>query len=195
MRSKLVLLVCFLTLPVMAFVEVKSTSANGDVQFEAIGKPSMLKIKGKGEGAVSNLKIDQGKLNGEIHFKLATLDSGIGLRDEHMKAKYLQVKENPEAILIFKDFALPATWSSKNPVLGETEFSGTLKLHGIEKPIKGTFQIEDSKLKSHAYFEIKITDFGIDIPSYLGVKVADLVKISVNFVTMSLTEVKADVKK
>lgn len=169
-------------------VQIKASATQGDVQFEAVGKPSMLKIKGKGEGAVTALKLDQNKLNGEIEFKLETLNSGIGLRDEHMKEKYLHVPAFPKAVLSFKDFTLPATWSLAKPTLTETPFTATLKLHGVEKPVQGTFVIENEKLKSQAHFEIKLSDFGIDIPNYLGVKVADVVKIEVNFYSMDVVK-------
>lgn len=175
-----------------AAIEVKSTPADGDVQFDAIGKPAMIKIKGKGEGAVADLKIDQGKLNGTVSFKLETLDTGMNMRNEHMKEKYLNVKTFPTAVLTFKDFALPASFSAKNPVLKETDFSGMMKLHGIEKEIKGKFEIVNDKLAGHANYEIKLSDFGIDIPTYLGVKVADIVKVSVNFEKMNLTETKTE---
>lgn len=179
----------------IAAIEIKTTSANGDVQFEATGKPSMLKIKGLGEGAIADLKVDKGLLSGTVRFKLSTLDSGIELRDKHMKEKYLQTGEFPEAILTFKNFSLPANWDAKNPVLKETEFQGTLKLHGIEKPISGHFQIADSKMKMQSDFELNLSDYNIDIPTYLGIKVADTVKVQVHFNTMNVSESGAKTKK
>lgn len=175
-----------------AAVEVKTAPSQGDVQFEAIGKPSMVKIKGKGEGAVAALTVDQGKVNGDIRFKLETLNTGIGMRDDHMKEKYLQVKEHPEAVVTFKDVAIPAAWSVKSPVLPETDFKAQMKLHGVEKEISGKLQIENAKLTGRANFEIKLSDFNIDIPTYLGVKVADIVKVSVNFTAMDATEKKSE---
>lgn len=172
-----------------AAIEIKTTSTQGDVQFDAIGKPSMLKIKGKGEGPIASLKIEGDVLNGDLKFNMTTLNSGIDLRDEHMKEKYLQVKEHPQATLTFKDFKMPAGWSLKNPTVKEAAFNGTMKLHGVEKPVTGTFQIDNEKLAGHANFDLNLSDFAIEIPSYLGVKVADTVKVAVNFTEMTASEI------
>jgi len=176
-----------------AMIEIKTTPGQGDVQFDAIGKPSMLKIKGKGEGAVAQLQIENSVLNGTLKFKMETLNTGIDLRDEHMKEKYLQVKQYPEATLTFKDFKLPESWTLKSPTVKELTFAATLTLHGVEKPVAGTFVIENQKLAGHANFEIKLSDFNIEIPNYLGVKVADVVKIVVTFTQMDAHEVAAAV--
>ncbi len=161
------------------------TSNTGAVDFEAVGKPSMVKIKGHGEGATSNLILDANKLNGTVSFKLDSLKTGIDMRDAHMKEKYLNTKKNPEAVVSFENLVLPATWSLQKPATTETAFSGKLKLNGIEKPVTGIFSIEDTKLKTTAAFEIKLSDFNIDIPVYLGVKVADIVKVKVAFDKMN----------
>ena len=171
-----------------AAIEVKSTAVNGKVLFEATGRPSMIKIKGEGEGAVSNLQLNQNKISGEIFFKLESLKTGIGLRDEHLKEKYLQVKTNPVARLTIKELVLPAAWSLQNATVVETAFHAILNLHGVEKEITGVYNIESGQLKSSAQFEIKLSDFNIDIPVYLGVKVADVVKINVFFDKMNLSK-------
>lgn len=179
----------------LAATKIQTTPTQGKVEFEAIGRPSLLKIKGLGEGAVANLIIDAGKLNGDIKFKLSTLTTGIDLRDEHMKTKYLQVGEFPEAVLTFKDFVLPAAWSVKNPKIVNSSFKGILKLHGVEKDLTGNFTIEDSTFKSFAKFDVKLSDFKIDIPNYLGVKVADVVNVVVTFNQMTAVESVPAAKK
>ncbi|MBC7466671.1 MAG: YceI family protein [Bdellovibrio sp.] len=197
--AKTLLIVSALAVNAAAATDIKTTPAQGDVQFDAIGKPSMIKIKGKGEGAVAALKVDNNTLNGDFKFNVDSLTTGMGVRDDHMKNKYLQVKDFPQATLTLKDFKLPATWNLKNAVVKQADFSGTLKLHGVEKPIKGTFQIDNEKLAGVANFELNISDYGIEIPSYLGVKVTDTVKVAVTFTEMTATEVasaaapKADV--
>lgn len=164
-----------------AIVEIKPIAEEGQVSFEAIGKPSMLKIKGQGAGVEGQFKIDQGKISGQVIFKLETLKTGIKLRDEHMKEKYLQVKQYPESTLTLEKMILPNHFSITNPMTADSEFVGILDLHGIKKEIKGRFKVENEKLVTTADFEIKLSDFNIDIPTYLGVKVADVVKVHVTF--------------
>lgn len=160
-------------------VELKTTPGNGKVQFEAVGRPAMVKIKGQAEGPQSSLTIQKGLLSGELTFPLKSLDTGIDLRNEHMKEKYLEIGKYPEARLKIKDLQLPEGWSPQNATLKEFPFKGILNLHGVEKEINGVVSVSDS-LKAEAQFEIKISDFKIDIPSYLGVTVADRVTVLVS---------------
>lgn len=173
---------------VHAVIEVRSVPVSGKVEFEAIGRPAMLKIKGQGEGAISNLQLNQNKISGEITFNLNSLKTGIGLRDEHMKEKYLQVKNNPVAKLTLSEFQLPSNWTLQNPALSNATFRAKLMLHGIEREISGVYAIESGQFKSSAQFEIRLSDFNIDIPVYLGIKVADVVKINVLFDKMNLAK-------
>lgn len=171
-----------------ALTEIKTVPTAGRIQFEAVGRPSMIKIKGEGEGASSSLQLNQNKISGEFLFKLESLKTGIDLRDEHMKEKYLQIKNNPVARLTFTNFQLPAGWTLQNAALTGAPFRAKLFLHGIEREIAGVFNIESAQLKSSAQFEIQLSDFKIDIPNYLGVKVADSVKINVSFDKMNLAQ-------
>lgn len=153
--------------------------AQGAVQIEAVGRPAMVKIKGKGEGPQGTLKVNGSVVSGEVKFALNTLDTGIDLRNEHMKEKYLETGKHPVATLTIKEVAIPAGWSKEKPQVAETAFKGELTLHGEKRPVEGLFEITgDKELK--AKMELKISDYKIDIPSYLGVTVADTVKIQIN---------------
>jgi hypothetical protein len=55
-------------------------------------------------------------------------------------------------------------------------FSGTLELHGKSVPINGEFSVDEKNL-AQAEFKIKLSDFDIKIPEYLGITVAELVTI------------------
>ena len=190
MKNKIIVFISvFLTIVIAAAeTEVKTNASQGQVQFEATGKPAMIKIKGQGEGAQANLKVVEQKISGELIFNIKSLKTGIELRDEHMKTKYLQAEDFPQARLSIKDLALPATWSVKNPVIKDQEFKGLLKLHGVEKEVSVKFSVESNRLNGQAQFEVRLSDFSIDIPEYLGVKVADTVKVIVSFNEMSVGE-------
>ncbi len=177
-----------------ANVAIKSVAPNhGKVEFQAIGKPSMLKIKGLATGAVADLKVVDQKISGTITFDLNNLKTGIEMRDEHMKDKYLQVKEKDYAttVLTFKEFQIPLGWSAVDAKVGSWTFQATLRLHGVEKVITGTYAIGSNKLDTVAQFDVKLSDYGIDIPTYLGVKVADVVNITVDFAQLAATEIAA----
>ncbi len=189
---KLILMGLIFCSVTQASVQIISDAKHSEVHFEAIGKPSMLKIKGEGATVMANFTIDQDKVTGTAKINLALLSTGIDMRDEHMKEKYLQVKQFPEALLKINNLTLPKNFSLKSPVVNDVKFVEQLDLHGVQKEVEGLFKITNEKLSTEADFEIKLSDFNIDIPTYMGVKVADVVKIHINLNQM---DVQGDVKK
>lgn len=159
--------------------EIRMEPSAGTVAFEAMGRPNFLVINGKGEGVSANLKISNSKLSGEASFRLDSLKTGIDLRDQEMKEKYLEIKNYPVARLVFSEFQMPAGWSVKNPKVVTSSFRGKFFLHGVEREITGLYTIDSTLSKTTAKFEIKLSDFKIQLPVYLGIKVADFVKVSV----------------
>ena len=181
-------LLVFFTMPAFALAApVKLKPEGGSVEALAVGKPTFIKIRGKGAPATGELQVDGKKAKGNFEFKVATLDTGIELRNEHMRDKYLQVKEHPNAKLEIVNLELKEEWKAANPKLSETPFDGQLTLHGVTKPVKGKFTVGAQK-DVRAGFKIKLSDFNIEIPKYLGVTVADEVEVDVNIA--SLKEVK-----
>lgn len=137
---------------------------NPKVEFTATGRPAMIKIKGEGNG----LKIkSEDARSGSFQFELATLKTGIKTRDEHMKNKYLEIGKFPVAEFSFKEFD-PAQ-----------SLVGRLKLHGVEQNVP--VRITKSGAHYLAEFEIKLSDFQIELPSFAGIKVADLVRVTTEF--------------
>lgn len=186
--EKYLILTIILLSNVSLSAEIKSIPSAGKVEFEAVGRPSMIKIKGAGEGVTTNLKVNVNKISGDVSFKLATLTTGIELRDEHMRDKYLHVKDFPEAKIVFNEFQMPAGWTVKTPKVVTSSFRGKLILHGVEREITGLYTIDPTQLKSTASFEVKLSDFKIDVPVYLGVKVADIVKVNVSIDKINITQ-------
>jgi hypothetical protein len=106
---------------------------------------------------------------------LKTLQTGIGLRDNHMKNKYLEVERGP-------DFSHARLANLRLERLdGKTTFQGVLTLHGQTKPVTGTADIkpEGDGYRVTASFPVRVSEFGIPEPSYLGVGVKDEVIVRV----------------
>lgn len=155
----------------------------GRTEFVAVGKPAMLKIRGETQGPQGNLTFKDVKVSGNIKLDLQKLNTGIDLRDEHMKKKYLQVELYPMAELTLQDFTLPMNVSEIKKKIADQKFTAMLKLHGVSKPVDGTYDVEPQgkNLKVHATYRLKLSDFNIEIPSYAGLKVADSVDIETFF--------------
>lgn len=155
----------------------KLSADSGKVTFLAKGKPALISIQGEGEGATATLKEKDQMLSGEISFALKSLKTGIELRDDHLKNKYLEVDKFPAALLKISDLKLPSN------LMDRFSFHGTLNLHGIDQPVEGIASaVGDSKSqKMSADFKIKLSQFKIEIPSFKGITVAEEVQIKVEF--------------
>lgn len=135
------------------------------VSFHATG-PAGLKIEGKTNAFTVS---EQG---GKVHFvvPLAGLDTGIALRNKHMREKYLEVGKYPNAELVVERSAL------EMPADG-TEASGSvagmMTIHGRSRPVQVTYKAQRSgaSLSISGGVHLNIKEFGIDVPSYLGVTV------------------------
>lgn len=177
MRNLFTLSLLLLTATAEAAIPLKAAPTGGSVSFLAVGRPSMLKIHGKAPAPTAKLSLDGLKLLGTAEFEMDKLGTGISLRDQHMKEKYLKVKENPKATLTLTDAPVDAAFATSLTNSGEKAFKGKLKLNGQEKEVQGTYQAKAGLVQ--AKFPIKLNDFGIEIPSYLGVTVAENVDVQV----------------
>lgn len=155
------------------------------VEFLAVGKPSAIKIRGEmktdkvKQPLTGKLVFEGASVTGKTEFQLDAFDTGIDLRNQHMKEKYLEVGKYPKATMQITEMKLP---SDKDVTAEAVPFSGTLSFHGKEKPVKGTAKVEkkDRKVDMTFQFDIAAADFGIETPSYLGIKVTDAVKVTSN---------------
>ena len=155
------------------------------VEFQAVGKPSMLKINGTGGKLIGNIEIELNHILGEFKVVLSDLTTGIELRDKHMKEKYLEVSKFPEASFNISKIALPTNFLTERKVFSAVPFEGKMKIKNMEKDIAGTADVDTTditQIKVSTEFKTGISQYQIDIPTYLGIKVADevIIKTSMN---------------
>ncbi|MGE0763434.1 MAG: YceI family protein [Bdellovibrionales bacterium] len=154
----------------------KFNPEKGQVSFAAKGKPALMSIKGEGKGVGGELTEKDNTISGQLQFQLATLGTGISLRDGHMRDKYLETAKYPTAELKLTDFKKPADTSKSFP------FTGTLKIKEETKPVKGTATLKEDggTTKVEAEFVVKLSDYpGIGVPNWKGVTVAEDIKVKV----------------
>ena len=122
------------------------------------------------------------RLSGEVAVALATIDTGIALRNQHLREKYLEVAKGQGF-----DHAVVSDIRFKEAdgeaFQGTSGFTGALLLHGVKHAVEGTAEIRhqghDRRVK--AVFSLVMSDHGIDAPMYLGVGVADKLLVTVEF--------------
>ena len=156
------------------------TVKSGQINFVATGHPSALKVVGHGNKVKGSLHLQSTIVEGNVSFDLGSLDTGVELRNHHMKEKYLEVAKYPEARLTLKKMNLPVAPLTPGFKVADLPFSGDLMLHGITKPVHGTVSIVNNsgELVCDAQFQIKISDYSIAVPKYLGITIADDVQVN-----------------
>jgi polyisoprenoid-binding protein YceI len=163
-----------ITLSSTAFAALQTTA--GSATFVAQG-PAGLRIEGK----TSDVHVSESQ--GQLHVSvgLANLDTGIALRNRHMREKYLEVQKYPSAELLVSRAALSLPQDGAG-VSGTA--TGIMMIHGQSKPVSFTYRAH----RDHQAYDVtgnvhvNITDYGIDVPSYLGVTVKPDVDIGVRYV-------------
>jgi len=118
---------------------------------------------------------DNGAVKGAFAVELIKLETGISLRDRHLRNNYLEVQKGAE-------FAVAKMENIKIQKLnGKSPFTATLMLHGQQHEISGTADVTpDGKgFKVDATFPLKISAFQIPEPTYLGVGVSDEISVHV----------------
>ncbi len=121
-------------------------------------------------------------LGGMLSLKLATIDTGIALRDRHLTESYLEVSKGPDfATAELSEIVLLD--ASDAGFQGRTGFEGTLLLHGVSRPIVGEGRIlgRSASLRVEATFTLSLGEFGIEPPVYMGVGVGSKVLVKVAF--------------
>jgi polyisoprenoid-binding protein YceI len=190
MKTRIFLICLFSLTGVGALALTENLDVSGKTEFIATGKPGFIKIDGLGSGLTGSLKVAGNLVSGKATFPLSTLDTGVGLRDRHLKDEFLQVQKFPDAELTLNNVSL-----DKNPIANgfsqdKVPFTGILKVHGVSHPVNGTIDLSTAvgTTKGDAQFGIKISDFGFPEPKFMGMKVNDDVQVKVH---LEATKTKA----
>jgi len=121
-------------------------------------------------------------LDGSLAVDLRTLDTGIGLRNEHLRETYLEVNKGTGF-----DTATLSTidLTGLSPVApeGKGSFTGLLTVHGVTKTVTGAVDVRRAGggLRVKASFRLDLADYGIAKPRYLGIGVTNTVHVEVAF--------------
>ncbi len=118
---------------------------------------------------------------GGIQVDLRGMDTGIDLRNRHMRENYLEVGRGAgfdHATLT--DLVLPDLDRQKPG--GAMRFTGQLTVHGVRRPVSGRASIRNAgnTVRVEARFPVRIPDHDIAPPRYLGVGVRDEIEVLVS---------------
>jgi polyisoprenoid-binding protein YceI len=114
-----------------------------------------------------------------LEVDLASLATGIGLRDRHMRDKYLEVGRFPLATFEGRIVRSEPGPGSTYRVAAQ----GKLSVHGVSRDRELTCRVEPRATGYRALcdFQILLTDHDIQIPSVMFVKVANQIGLELDF--------------
>ncbi len=147
---------------------------NGSVVF--LSQASLSEFEGKSTSLQGLIDYDKNLL--DFYLDLNTLDTGIGLRDKHMRENYLETADFPFAEFTGKLANL------QNPEPGKVQqvtAVGKFKLHGVEREVtvKGTLSPQSNgSLLLDAKFVILLSDYKIEIPKLVFYELAPEQQVS-----------------
>jgi polyisoprenoid-binding protein YceI len=118
----------------------------------------------------------------ELYFEvdLNSLDTGIGLRNRHMRENYLETDKFPYTHYKGKIASSKKLDDSTYAVVTE----GSMFIHGIEKPlsVQGTLvKKSDDQFRIKTNFQVKLSDFEIKIPSIMFYKINEIMELVLDF--------------
>lgn len=184
------------TLVLAAGAEARTWKATPDRHSETVvsftSKAAIVKFSGRtskvdGFGEIGIENPGHGA-KGEVRVDLNSLDTGIALRDDHLKAT-IEAGKYPEAVFTLKSLTAPKLEANK-PVQGTV--TGEFTFHGVTRtvtaPLSLTYLPEEDKnyrpgdwVSVSTEFKIKLSDYAIHLPKpVLGVKVADELSIALD---------------
>lgn len=167
LRSALVAALALLPTAAFAGMRLDTTIAKPVVQFNATGEPGALDIEAK----TSDCAVADDGTNLTFTVKLDTVSTGIELRDEHMKDKFLQTGQYPDAVLTFPKASIAWPTETGKKVSGSLDAQFTA--HGKTQPTKVKYDVQKTKQgwKVTGNFPYDTSAAGIEVPSYLGVTI------------------------
>jgi len=121
-------------------------------------------------------------LDGALRVDLRTLDTGIDLRNRHMRDNYLEVERGDGfAFAELSNVELPGSDAAR--ASGTVAFRANLRLHGVVRPVEGEAELtrEGTRLRVLARFPVSLEMHDVPPPRYLGVGVRDQVRVEVRF--------------
>lgn len=114
----------------------------------------------------------------DVTVDLTSLDTANGLRNQHMRERYLHTAKFPAATFKSVSVSAPAAIAPSQPA--DVTITGDFTLHGVTKrmtiPVRVTL-LADGRIHAISTFKVRMPDFGIVVPKNVFVTVDDAVNV------------------
>lgn len=143
------------------------------------------RTKQVGGGCTFDVEALAGDVELEVAVEMASFDTGLGKRNQHMRDNHLHTDRFPRSWL--RGGTIKASSASSLPVGGavSVDFVGELELHGVRRPVVCTINLSRpaaDRIEATAEFPVKLADHDITRPQVLMLKLADEQRVRVDLV-------------
>jgi polyisoprenoid-binding protein YceI len=158
--------------------EVRAGEKGNRVVF--VSKAAMESFEGATDQVSGDIEADLAHLADSVRVRievdLASLDTGIGMRNKHMRENHLETDTYPKAV-----FTAGRIVSSTASALNQAQparitLAGQMSLHGVTREVQYDLALSinpSGQLKVAGEFTIKLSDYDIDRPKFLILRLAD----------------------
>lgn len=193
-RIVVTLLLCAALSGVASAAEFRVTPG-GDNKVSFVSKAAMESFEGKTKRLEGRIVADPAALgdSATVHFEvdLASLDTGIAKRNQHMRESHLETGKYPKAI-----FDGVAVRGPSNPTLPAgkpvpLDVEGTFTLHGVARRLRLTVTAlykpdgHGGRIEFRTTFPVSLDDYQISRPQFLFLKLAEVQQVKVRGVAIA----------
>jgi len=148
-----------------------------DGYVEFISSAPLLEFKGKSNHLTGMIDLDENLV--DFYVDLTTLDTGINLRNSHMRDSYLETDDYP-----FAEFTggLVTPYDLQKDAKQEVVAAGKFKIHGVEREIEITGMLEKTADGLHlkASWILLLEDYDIRRPQVVFYELAQEQEVSIS---------------
>lgn len=131
--------------------------------------------------------LEAGTASVDVRVPVVSLDTGIELRNKHLQSgDWLDARKNPDLRFVSR--------SARKLDDGSWEIAGDFSFHGLTKPLTIRAQVKPIPadaaqaaglgkgdwLRVSTPFELRLSEFGIEVPSKVAGRVSDTWKVKLN---------------
>jgi polyisoprenoid-binding protein YceI len=161
----------------------------GENKVVFVSKAANESFEGKTNHLEGTINVDPTKVgdSASVHFEvdLASLDTGIGMRNRHMRENHLETAKYPKAIFDGTTIRGPSDAALTAGKAVPLDVEGTFTLHGVSRRIRitvqATYQPNDGgRIAFQTRFPVLLADYAISRPQFLFLKLAETQEVRVS---------------
>jgi len=180
-------------------------AAAGSTRFEIVaGKPNLVRFEsrapletfdGKTREVRGHVTMDPAAIGAwmevQVEVDLASLDTGIDLRNKHMRENHLETAKYPKTTFLGGKVTYASATRLEPGATVNFTIEGVIDLHGVKKPLRApvemTYAVVDGvpQLKVKSSFQLKLAHFDIKRPKFLVMQLDEVQRLSLELVAQA----------